>query len=134
MCFPSGDQVAPQLDCLSLVRLAWPEPSACMIQMSLASNTSAPAARKTSRFPSGDQAGDRSGPEPWVNRRRAEPSSLLMQISAFPPDSQARAIRPVPPPFPEISLAGGWVVECAVGAGAGGWLVEPQATSRTSSE
>src|SRR5437764_12986105 len=120
MCFPSGDQVAPQLDCLSFVRLAWPEPSACMIQMSLASNTSAPAARKTSRRPSGDQAGERSGPEPCVNCRIAEPSSLLMQISACPPDPQARAMRPLPPPFPGVSLAGGWAVECLVGVGAGG--------------
>src|SRR5438270_419676 len=38
MCLPSGDQVAPQLPCLSLVRLVFPEPSAFMIQMSLNSN------------------------------------------------------------------------------------------------
>src|SRR6266568_2468466 len=134
MCFPSGDQVAPQLDCLSLVRLAWPEPSACMIQMSLASNTSAPAARKASRRPSGDQAGETSGPEPWVNWRIAEPSSLLMQTSAFPPDPHARAIRPVPPPFPDARVPVGCAGECAVGAGAGSWLVEPQPTRRISSE
>src|SRR5437764_14125903 len=39
ICLPSGDQVAPQLDCLSLVRFFCPEPSAFVIQMSLASNT-----------------------------------------------------------------------------------------------
>src|SRR5690242_15412094 len=38
MCFPSGAQVAPQLLCRSFVRLVCCEPSACMIQMSLASN------------------------------------------------------------------------------------------------
>src|SRR6266566_9101396 len=37
MCFPSGAQVAPQLLCLSFVRLVCCEPSAFMIQMSLAS-------------------------------------------------------------------------------------------------
>src|SRR5215467_4366357 len=37
ICFPSGAQVAPQLLCLSLVRLVLPEPSAFMIQISLAS-------------------------------------------------------------------------------------------------
>src|SRR5215467_4503640 len=37
MCFPSGDQVAPQLLCLSFVKLVCCEPSAFMIQMSLAS-------------------------------------------------------------------------------------------------
>src|SRR6266849_5575720 len=38
MCFPSGAQLAPQLLCLSFVRLLFSEPSAFMIQMSLASN------------------------------------------------------------------------------------------------
>ena len=59
---------------------------------------------------------------------------MLVQISAFPPDSHARAIRPVPPPFPDVSVLVGWAGECAVGAGAGSWLVKLQATSRISSE
>src|SRR6266568_1844451 len=51
MCFPSGAQVAPQLLCLSFVKLVFCEPSACMIQMSLASKMRASAARKTRRLP-----------------------------------------------------------------------------------
>src|SRR5437764_15407453 len=54
MCFPSGAQLAPQLLCLFFVRLVFPEPSAFMSQISLASKTSASAARKTRRLPSGE--------------------------------------------------------------------------------
>src|SRR5207249_11267096 len=39
--------------------------------------TSASAARKTRRLPSGDQAGETLGPGPLVSRRSPEPSSLL---------------------------------------------------------
>src|SRR6266704_6984946 len=83
MCFPSGAQVAPQLLCLSFVRLVCCEPSACMIQMSLASKMSASAARKTMRLPSGDQAGETFGPGPLVSRRGPEASRLLTQVSAL---------------------------------------------------
>src|SRR6266704_4373753 len=62
MCFPSGAQVALQLICLSFVRLVCCEPSACMIQMSLASKIRASAARKSRRLPSGDQSGERFVP------------------------------------------------------------------------
>src|SRR5436309_11251829 len=83
MCFPSGAQLAPQLLCLFFVRLVFSEPSAFMSQISLASKTSASAARKTRRLPSGDQAGETLGPGPLVSRRSPEPSRLLTQISAL---------------------------------------------------
>src|SRR5947209_9154579 len=96
-----------------------------MIHISLASKTAESAARKTNRLPSGDQAGETSGPDPIVSCRIPVPSRLLVQISALlgiRSNAHARAIRPVPPPFPGVRVLAGCAFIVAVDEGVRGWL------------